>query len=591
MSRIILAPCTKGYTRDLDKAVSPADTARRVRQRLADAGLDVVTETRRVDVGRLGIPVYLGICGADARAVMPTRKQMGKGSSLEQAQASALMEVMERFAFFSFWERQDGMIRARWSDAEARFADTLLPVAEILRSVDDDLPLSTARRILDLVRWRFYPATRLRDGGIVHLPLDWFRLLGEFNGSSAGNTAEESLLQGVSELVERHVCCRADRERPTLPTIDTASCADPVLRGLLDAFAREGVRLILKDVSLGLPLPTVAALAWDPATLPARSEIVFTAGTASSPAKAAIRAVTEVAQLAGDFCTGACYEASGLPKFRDLAQTRWLMDGPVTDLRTLPSVEAADIRDELLAAVNGLRPLETYAVETTHPRLGIPAHYTMIPGLAFRERDRNQSLGLFVGRMLAESAPADEAASGLAALGELCPGAHYLPFFHGLLALRLGEPERARGLFAAALPLQPDAEATALASFYAGYADTLMERHKEAVPALARAVELCPEMKEYGNLLGVCLFKTGRYAEAAQAFAAVLAVDKGSAVDRANLGLCHKFLGNREEAAAQLAAALELDPGLDFARRHLDELEQQGREATRPRDPEAGERA
>ena len=142
-----------------------------------------------------------------------------------------------------------------------------------------------------------------------------------------------------------------------------------------------------------------------------------------------------------------------------------------------------------------------------------------------------------------------------------------------MLALRAEQWDAARDLFSTAQPLQPDNDAAALAAFYAGYADTLQGRWKEALPALARAVELCPEMKEYGNLLGVARFKTGRYAEAAEAFSAVLRVDKGSALDLANLGLCQKFLGQKEEAARHLRAALELDPSLDFARKHLAELE------------------
>ncbi|WP_300907211.1 YcaO-like family protein [uncultured Desulfovibrio sp.] len=570
---IRLCPCPKGYVKDLDKAVSPAQTIARVRNCLAAANLDILAETRRVDAGRLGIPVYLSVCGADARAIMPTRKQMGKGSSAEQAQASALMELMERFAFFSFWQKRPHMQRLTWSEAETRFGDAVLPLEAMLSSVDDRLPLEQARRVLDLTPWQFYPATHLLSGRTVWLPLDWFKLLSEFNGTSAGNSDEESLLQGLSELVERHVCCRADRQRPQTPTIDPNSCNDPVLRELLAAFEREGVRLILKDFSLGMPLPTVAALAWDPATFPQSSEIVFTAGTAASPAKAAIRAVTEVAQLAGDFCTQACYEASGLPKFTCLEQAAWLLEGPLTSLERLPSVEAADIRDELLAALRGLAPLEVYAVETTHPALGIPAHYCIVPGLSFRERDRNQSLGLFVGRKLAEEADAAHALAGLKTLEECYPQAHFLPFFRGMLALRAEQWEAARDFFNAALPLQPDDDAAALAAFYAGYADTLRNHWQEALPALARAVELCPEMKEYGNLLGVARFKTGRYAEAAEAFSAVLRVDKGSVLDLANLGLCQKFLGQKEDAARHLRAALELDPSLEFARKHLAELE------------------
>ncbi len=569
---ITLHSCPKAYTRDLDKSVSPEQTVARVRTMLAASDLDVLAETRRVDTGRLGIPVYLSVCGKDARRIMPTRKQMGKGSSADQAQASALMELMERFAFFSFWEARPHMIMATWQEAEARFGQDLMPVEEILRSVDDHLDTQAARRVLSTVRWSFYPATRLLDGRTVWTPLDWFKLLGEFNGTSAGNSAEESLLQGLSELVERHVCCLVDRERRQTPTIRTDNLADPTLVDLVQRFAAQGIRLILKDFSLGMPLPTVAALAWDPATFPAHSEIVFTAGTASSAAKAAIRAVTEVAQLSGDFCTNACYEASGLSKFERLEDIRWLLDGPEVTLDSLPSVEAPDIRDELLVALRGLEPLTAYAVDVSHPRLRIPAHYMMVPGLAFRERDRNQSLGLFVGRKLAEEADAEEARAGLALLEECYPQAHFLPFFQGMLALRADRHREARQLFLQAATCQPEAEATALAHFYAGYAATLMQDWEGALPGLREAHALCPDMKEYGNLLGVAYFKTQRYAQAAEAFRAVLKVDKGSAMDMANLGLCLAHLGQRDEARHYLEAALELDPSLDFARQRLAEL-------------------
>jgi ribosomal protein S12 methylthiotransferase accessory factor len=543
-----------------------------VRERLDAVNLDILTETRRIDVGRLGIPVFLSVCGADARKIMPTRKQMGKGSSPEQAQASALMELMERYAFFCFWNERPHMERLAWSAAASRFGEDTLPISDMLRSVDDTLTPELARRVLDLTPWLFYPATHLQSGRITWLPLDWFKLLGEFNGTSAGNTPEESLLQGISELVERHVCCLVDRRHCQTPTVDAKGCSDPALESLLLAFEQNGVRLILKDFSLGMPLPTVGAIAWDPVTFPERSEIVFTAGTAATPAKAAIRAITEVAQLAGDFCTSACYEASGLPKFTALEDAEWLLQGPAIPLSQLPSVEDSDIREELLATLRGLKPLEAYAVETTHTQLGIPAHYCVVPGLAFRERDRNQSLGLFVGRKLAEEGTETEAAAGLKALAECYPDAHFLPFFRGMLAMRLRRFNTAREQFLKALPVQPDADSAALAAFYAGYVDTLRNRWPEALPMLEKAFQLCPDMKEYANLLGVAHFRTRSYDEAARAFTAALRLDKGSVMDIANLGLCRKFSGEKEEAARLLRAALEIDPSLTFAREHLAQL-------------------
>ena len=240
---IRLQSCPKGYTRDLDKTISPQETYERVQARMQAAGLDILAEVRRVDVGRLGIPVYLSVCGRDARGIMPTRKQMGKGSSPEQARASALMELMERFAFFSFWQRLPHMVSATWAEAEERFGKDLLPIEEIRRSVDDSLSPEQAREAMSTLRWNFFPATHLADGRTVWLPLDWFKLLGEFNGTSAGNSPEESLLQGLSELVERHVCCRIDRERLTTPSIDPHEVDDPTLRDLLAAFEREGIHI------------------------------------------------------------------------------------------------------------------------------------------------------------------------------------------------------------------------------------------------------------------------------------------------------------------------------------------------------------
>lgn len=569
---ISLKSCPKNYTLDLDKTKSPAETFADVSGKLENYGLDIFAGAKRVDTGRLGIPVYLGMCGSDARKILPTRKQMGKGSSESQAKTSALMEVIERHAFFSFFERRPNFVRATWLEAENMFGADLISIDEMRESVADFVPEDTARAILNLRAWDFYPATRLADGKIVWLPLDWFRMLGEFNGSSAGNSNEESILQGIGEILERHACCIVDRKRPILPTIKPESCKDPVLRELLGAFRREGIMIILKDFSLGLPLPCVAALAYDPATFPAKSEIVFTAGTASSPAKAAIRAITEVAQLGGDFCTCSCYEASGLPKFTTPDEFAWLLEGPEVNLDELPDISTADIREEITRATKALAPINIYVVETTHPGLDVPAHYCIAPGLSFRERDRNQSLGLFTGRKLAEAGDF----AGMEALAALCPNAHYLPFFRGLLALGDGDCQKAASLFAEAAPIQPDDEARALALFYEAYALTMLENWQGALPHLREAFSLCPAMREYGNLLGVSLYKIGDYPAAEAVFDKVLKLDRGSAMDLANRGVCRKLQGKYEAAKEDLENALALDQSLDFVRKHLDEIDELG---------------
>lgn len=570
-----LQDCFKAYTADQDKAVAPEQTVARVKARLEKKCPGVLEETRRVDTGRLGIPVFLSVCGPAARAVMPTRKQMGKGASPAQAEASALMELVERFSYFSFWEDAGNFVLATWDEAHERFGESLMDIDRIRQSVDDDLTREDARRLMNLVRWRFCEVLDVASGKNVAVPLDWFKTLNEFNGSSAGNTPEESVLQGACELVERHVSAIVDRQSPALPTIRQDTLADPVLKDLCERFRANGIMLLLKDFSLGMPVPTVAALAFDPKTYPTLSEIVYTAGTAASPVKAAVRAVTEIAQLAGDFETARVYEASGLRKFTDPGQFAWLTEGAEVDLVELPCIEDANIRVELARLAEGLKALGywLHTVDTTHPDLAVSANYSFVPGFDFRERTRHRSLGLFVGRKLAEEASEDEAEAGLAVLAEVTPNASYLPFYRALLALRQGNLERAAELFAQAEPNQPAAEERALCAFYQAYALSQESAWEAAIAHLDRAIALDGEVKEYFNLRGVGRFKAGDYALAKQDFHAVLALDSGSAPDLANLGLCHKFLGERDEAVQCLEASLGLDPSLEYARKHLDELQ------------------
>lgn len=406
------------------------------------------------------------------------------------------------------------------------------------------------------------------------MPLDWFKILNEFNGSSAGNTPEESVLQGGSELVERHVCAVIDRDRPEVPVIDPASCEDEVLSNLCKCFDENGIKYIISDFSFGMPLPTVAVTAWDPSTFPGMSEIVFTAGTSASPCKAAIRAFTEVAQLAGDFETGRVYEASGLPKFTEVEQTGWLAAGSCVKMNSLPSVESLDIFDELKTFAAGLEEqgYTLYTVDTTHPELGVPANYNFVPGFDFRERTPHASLGLFVGRILSEKVALDIAGDGLDVISDIYGDPYFVPFFEGMLALRGGDTSRAVDMFTIATELQPADEEKALSAFYTAYALSLEERWPETVPFLDRAIELDDEAKEYFNLRGVAKFKAGEYARAADDFKGALALDSGSASDLANLGLCHKFMGDDDEAIEYLSTAMELDPSLEYAQNHLQEL-------------------
>ncbi|MCF8103982.1 MAG: YcaO-like family protein [Desulfohalobiaceae bacterium] len=569
-----LEPCLKQYTQDLDKAIPPGKTVARVKEVLSGFGSAILRQTKRIDTGRLGIPVYISVCGPGAQEVMPTRKQMGKGASAEQAEASALMELVERYSLFTFFQGMQNAEPLTWSEAEQKYGSRLIPVHEILHSTKETLSRKQAVEILDLTGWHFCPALQIDREQEVYVPLDWFKILNEFNGSSAGNTAVESILQGGCELVERHVCATIERSKPVLPSIAPESIHDPVLQGLLRCFADNRIKVLLKDFSLGFGIPTVGALAFDPETFPDQSEIVFTAGTATEPAKAAIRALTEIAQLAGDFETGSRYEPSGLSKYTSPDEFAWLEQGPRVPLHSLPDIGNPDLLQELTTLARDLdqRGFTLYSVDTGHPDLGLAANYNIVPGFDFRERTEHGSLGLFTGRILAEQASTAEAQKGFRLLDRIYPKNHFVLFFQGLVKLRCQDIQEALEHFSRAEPIQPSAEDRSLVAFYQGYALTRVQEWAAAASHLNRAVSLSPDSHAGHNLLGVAHFKLGHYEKAARAFHRAIDIDKGSALDLANLGHCYKKLGQKVRAAEFLNSSLELDPGLESARQGLREI-------------------
>jgi ribosomal protein S12 methylthiotransferase accessory factor len=546
-----LTDALKGYTYDQDKLLTPEETVRRVRDRLGSLALKLLQETMRIDSGRLDIPVYLSLLGVDARRVVPTRKQMGKGATPVQAEASALMELVERFSFFAYLE--EGPLE--------------LGCAR-------EFPAAAARLYED---WPLYfvPATNLTRGEAVMLPIHWFYLIEEYNGPAAGNCLEEAILQGLCEVVERHVGSVISHDQRPTPVIDPASVTDPAARELLEKFHKNGIVLHLRDFSLDTGLPTVAALAYDPATFPQDSEIVFAAGTTTDPTKSLIRALTEVAQLAGDFHRRTSYRPT-LPKYETLEEAAYLMaPGPVTTLDRLPNLARPNLKDEIQLCLEALSRLglEVLVVNTTHAQLNLPTVYVLVPGTHFLDRTRNTTVIFHLAKLAALYAPPFMALDYLQELDAVFPRRFDVHFFWGLALENQDRAAEALPHFRQALDYDPPAHEIPSIYVHLGACQKDLGNYQEAAAAFTQALTLSPHLKEANHLLGFCCFKLEQYQKAVECFEKVIELDPGSAIDYANLGINLQRLGHPKEAAYVLKQALELDPSLDFAAQALADLE------------------
>lgn len=571
-TKIQLKDAYKTYTRDQDKILPPEETTRRLKEKLQELNLEILDRTVRIDKGRLDIPVFFSYCGKDAEELTGTKKQMGKGATAEQAEASAVMELAERFSFFSFASSPENFTVARFDE----IGKDALPFESIAKSVhDESSDLKVSRKIFENLPLKWTKAYNLTNQRELMIPFDWFYAINAFNGPSAGNCIEEALSQGICEIVERHTSSIVSHNRHVCPAIDPASATDPMVIEMLQKYRNAGIHIYLNDFSLGLGIPTVGALAYDPSTFPEKSEIVWTAGTTPDPEKALSRALTEVAQLAGDFNSETNYVASGLPKFTRIDDAAFVTHPEQTiQISDLPDLSSDNIKVEVenLVAELAARNLQVIVINTTHPLLNVPAFYTIVPGAHFRERALNTSVGMFSAKLISEKFAPQEAIRSLEAFERKLPGKYFISFYLGVCQLKLNAPEKALNFFQAALDRRPNHQDIASIYSYMGVSYRDMAQYRRALTVLKEGEKYDQERTDIFNSMGYCHFKLKEYEKAIQCFKKVIALDPSSAIDYANIASNYRDLGQKEEAIRYYVMALEIDPSITFAKENLQKL-------------------
>lgn len=569
---IKLKDANKAYTYDQDKIISPEETVRRFKEKTARLDLDILSRTKRIDNGRLDIPVFFSECGHDAKKVTGTNKQMGKGGTPAQSEASAVMELAERFSFFSFVKNEKNFT---WGSPR-EMGDKVLAYDQIIKSVhDNDEDALRVKPVFDSLPLQWTRGFNLSKGREVLIPFNWFYMINEFNGPSAGNCVEEAVSQGICELIERHTSSLVSHRGLKVPGIRLDSFTDPLVREMLDKYKKNGVEVFASDFSLDTGITTIGILAWDPSTFPAMSEIVWTAGTSPDPQKAMSRALTETAQLAGDFNSGSNYVASGLPKFTHIGQADFIVHpGEMIDMTALPDHSNPNIKIEVTNLLSALsrNNLDVLLIDTIHKDLEIPAFYSIIPGAHFRERAVNSSVGMFSARLITQSFDPVQALLKLDDLNRRLPGKYYTHFYKGLCLLNLNEPQKAVKAFETSLDLEPARLNVPDICSHMGSALKDLEQYTKALDILARGIDIDDQRTDIYNLAGFCHFKLKNHEAAISSFEKALEVDPSQAINYANIGSNYRDMGQTELAVRYYEMALEIDPSIDFARNSLEKL-------------------
>jgi len=571
-NKIILNDAFKGFTLDQDKIVSPEETVKCFKNKLKNLDLDILEYTKRIDNGRLNIPVYFSSCGRDAMSVIGTKKQMGKGATPHQAEASAVMELAERFRFYSFRNNPDNFIIEKYRNLKNK----AIPFEMIAQSVHDDSnDLAITRNIFENLPLKWTQGFNLTQNKEVLIPFNWFFTINEFNGACAGNCVEEGLIQGICEVVERHTSSIISQSRLKVPAINADSATKPLVVEMIQKYMNAGIKLYLSDFTLNMGIPTVGILAYDPSTFPGKSEIVWTAGTTPDPQKALSRALAETAQLAGDFNTCSNYVASGLPKFKKIKEAEFVINPEnKINISDLPDISNDNIKVEVQNCLSALSKngMEVIVINITHPLLEIPAFYTIIPGTHFRERSIGTGVGMFSAKIISENTNPDKALGELKKIENMLPGKYYIKFYIGLRYLSAEDPKTALSYFNQAIDLGPSTQDIPSIYSYMGVCLKDMGEYRKALEVLNKGEKSDSHRTDIYNLMGFCHFALKEHEMAIDCFKKALQLDPGSAIDYANIASNYRDIGKKDKAIQYYEIALSIDPSIDFAKINLNKL-------------------
>ena len=276
----------------------PVDTYDSNEEKLRTAGITRITEITHLD--RVKIPVF--------SSIRPTAQSggvsvyAGKGATVEQARASAMMEGFERYSA----EKQDidqekisiSAYNENKNDSVLNPRDLLLPKSFENQNIEmqklewiEAEEIISESPILVPANAVFHPYIPNRE--IKPCAMAMFK--GNTNGLASGNVIEEAVLHGIFEVVERDAWSIFELTKRNKKQIDLDTIENDTVRELVEKFTSQGIKIKLMDITADLKIPTIVASA-DDTVLKDAALLTLGVGTHLNPEIAAIRALSEVAQ-------------------------------------------------------------------------------------------------------------------------------------------------------------------------------------------------------------------------------------------------------------------------------------------------------
>lgn len=207
---------------------------------------------------------------------------VGKGIGKKYTLASAYGELMERMQSYVFFaplnipRLDQDMLGFTFDPTEIR-AESADKLPKLPESFKRATPFVSGENLYDvweytkeylinntnINRFSCIPYYGLNEDRVVNLPFNYLNHFYISNGMSAGNTHEESITQGVGEILERYAKVEIffkGKETSLIPNEIIKEISPEYYRLILEVEAKGNFKILLRDCSLGLGLPIICAV-------------------------------------------------------------------------------------------------------------------------------------------------------------------------------------------------------------------------------------------------------------------------------------------------------------------------------------------
>jgi YcaO-like protein with predicted kinase domain len=300
---------------------------------------------------RIGLPVVL-VTRPNSRSVAVSQ---GKGTSLEAAKASAVMEAIELWHAENFLRP---MLYASYSEIERR-----IPVIDVSR-----LPRLKGSRYSENLRMHWVEGSNLRSGEPIFVPYEMVHAdyaypdppgHGSFpastNGLASGNHPLEAICHAIWEVVERDAMTlwhHLPVDRRTATMIDPATIDCPISADILLRIQRAGLDVALWDASSDIGIATLYCLITDRDD--PQGHIGVGSGTHADRRVALARTLTEAVQTRMNYITGSRddlrlqeFMSQGRAQKAQEAKALLKNAAPLRDFTTIPDHVVETFREDL----------------------------------------------------------------------------------------------------------------------------------------------------------------------------------------------------------------------------------------------------